>query len=78
MIHRCVYASTSTFFFYYRLEEEDLNNQKLQHEKIAAEGKIKTLEEQLTVSEDSIIKVSCNSVDHSKAYTYVHTHTNTM
>jgi len=44
--------------FYFRLEEEGTNNQRLQHEKIAAEGKIKTLEEQLTVSEDSIIKVS--------------------
>ena len=44
--------------FYFRLEEEGANNQRLQHEKIAAEGKIKTLEEQLTVSEDSIIKVS--------------------
>jgi len=42
----------------YRLAEEGTTNQKLQHEKIAAEGKIKTLEEQLTVSEDSIIKVS--------------------
>ena len=45
-------------FLLFRLEEEGINNQKLQHEKIAAEGKIKTLEEQLTVSEDSIIKVN--------------------
>jgi len=51
----CLFTASSSSP--YRLAEEGTTNQKLQHEKIAAEGKIKTLEEQLTVSEDSIIKV---------------------
>ena len=64
---------------YFRLEEEGTNNQKLQHEKIAAEGKIKTLEEQLTVSEDSIIKVShTHACTHAHRQRHRHTHTHTL
>ncbi len=40
------------------MEEEGTNNQKLLAEKVAAENKIKGLEEQMTVSEDSVSKVT--------------------
>lgn len=41
-----------------RLEEEGNINQKLTHERSAAENKIKTLEEQITVNDDNISKVN--------------------
>ena len=41
-----------------RLEDEGNNNQKLMSEKAAAESKIKGLEEQLTLSEDNVSKVT--------------------
>lgn len=60
----CKLLTHHLVLLYIRLEEEGANNQRLQHEKIAAEGKIKTLEEQLTVSEDSIIKVSSTPLNY--------------
>jgi len=43
----------------HRLEEEGNSNQKLLSERVAAENKIKGLEEQMTLSEDNISKVPC-------------------
>ena len=43
-----------------RLEEESANNQKLMAERAQADNKIKVFEEQITVNEDNISKVSRN------------------
>lgn len=53
-----------------RLEDEGNQNQKLMSERTAADNKIKSLEEQMTLSEDNISKVSglvkiLNSVSHT-------------
>ena len=42
-----------------RLEEEISSNQKLSQERLAAENRMKGLEEQITVHEDNISKVGC-------------------
>ena len=53
-MYMCLIAHTSIT----RLEEEGTVNQKLLSERSAADSKIKTLEEQMTLSEDNISKVS--------------------
>ena len=53
-MYMCVIAHTSIT----RLEEEGTVNQKLLSERSTADSKIKTLEEQMTLSEDNISKVS--------------------
>lgn len=45
-------------FTQFRLEDEDNQNQKLVSERASADSKIKSLEEQMTLSEDNISKVS--------------------
>ncbi len=45
----------------YRLEEEEQARQKLQLEKVAADSKIKKLDEDLAIQEDTNIKVSSSS-----------------
>ena len=51
-------VSNSNIFTYNRLEDEGNSNQKLMAERSAADTKIKGLEEQLTLSEDNISKVT--------------------
>lgn len=44
--------------YFIRLEEEEQQKQKLQLEKVAADGKLKQLEESVNILEDSNQKVS--------------------
>ena len=48
---------SQTVVFYSRLESEEQARQKLQLEKVAAESKIKKLEETLALNEDTSTKV---------------------
>ncbi len=50
-------------FLAIRLEEEGANNQKLLTERAAAESKIKGLEEQMTLSEDNVSKVTDHAIN---------------
>lgn len=52
------------FVYNNRLEDEISSNQKLSQERLAAENRIKGLEEQMTVHEDNISKVlnRCHSL----------------
>ena len=52
-------------------------NQKLLSDKASAENKIKGLEEQMTLSEDNLSKVSRVTHTHSQPHTHTHTHTQT-
>jgi len=55
------YAVSCSMIYVYasRLETEEQARQKLQLDKVAAESRIKKLEETLAVNEDTSAKVSC-------------------
>ena len=55
---RPLQATPFNYIHFNRLEEEGTSNQKLMQEKVSAENKIKTLEEQITINDDNISKVS--------------------
>lgn len=67
------YWCTLTVVHPTRLEEEGAQNQKLLSEKATMENKIKGLEEQMTLSEDSVSKVTHTHTQHS----HTHSHTST-
>lgn len=62
------YWCTLTVVHPTRLEEEGAQNQKLLSEKATMENKIKGLEEQMTLSEDSVSKVTHTHNTHTRTH----------